>query len=105
MNNSQNPAALGYREGSTAGVGDPMHDCVYCQRALAAERCNVSENGISCPFANHPPVQITATHARLCAEGNKMCADLGDLTTTQVILFLGENNNRSSFRCFIRQTR
>ena len=80
MNDPEHTVPLRNRKGRPAAVADPVGNSLNLGRRIAAERFDVHRDRVNRAFADDPAVEVAPAHARLCAEGNEVDANLFQLT-------------------------
>ena len=66
---------------------------------------NVRYDRIGGTLTDSSPIKIATAHPRFRAEGDEVGADLRHISAAQPVFLLGENDNRSAFRCLVREAR
>ena len=105
MNNTEDFVALGNHQRRAAGIGDSMRDALDFGADGSAQFLNVADDRFDRALADVASIEIAAAHAGFSAEGNKARADLGHVAPAQPVFFLGEHDDRSSFRRLVGQAR
>ena len=83
------------------GVADPLH----FRRHRAACRRDVFHDRVAGTFADHPSVEVDATHPRLRSEGDELRAERLHVAAADAVPFLGQHDDRPTFRGFVGEAR
>ena len=92
---------FGHHQRRAAGAGDLFNllaDLLRQRRSLLFEKAG---NGIHRALANARAGQVDAAHAGLRGEGNKLGVNAAQVAAAQVVLFLGQHDDRAALGSFV----
>ena len=105
FDHAQHARTVGDDQRRGARLGHRIADSLHFRRHRSARRRDVFHDRVAGSLANHPAVEVDATHPSLRSEGDELRAERLHVAAADAVPFLGQHDDRPAFRGFVGEAR